>query len=131
MKPTVYVANAWSAPTYGSDFGKNTWGNTSAAAVPYRKKSYHSIVVPIVLATSARSNWLRSRSLPAELALSAIRTPPCEPDSRRHSERRRWVDALLRGGISAPLRAVLRGGAAPGPGRSLRAPRGITGRGSA
>src|SRR5262245_51593805 len=27
-------------------FGKKTVGNTSAAAVPYRKKSYHSMLVP-------------------------------------------------------------------------------------
>src|SRR5436305_1067765 len=37
----------------GSTSGKNRGRKTMAAAVPYRKKSYHSMVVPIVLATIA------------------------------------------------------------------------------
>src|SRR5437762_10727620 len=48
--PTVYVANAASVPTRGSNVGKYRRLKTRAAAVPYRKKSYHSIVVPIRLA---------------------------------------------------------------------------------
>src|SRR5262249_13719747 len=48
--------------------GKNTFGNTSAAAVPYRKKSYHSMVVPTVLATIARSRWVRTAGLGMALA---------------------------------------------------------------
>ena len=39
-----------SVPTSGSTVGKNSLLKTSAAAVPYRKKSYHSIVVPMKLA---------------------------------------------------------------------------------
>ena len=46
----------------GSAFGKNSSPKTSAAAVPYRKKSYHSIVVPMKL---ARATFLTSRTSPA------------------------------------------------------------------
>src|SRR3954453_3604949 len=51
--PTNWVPNDESVPARVDSPGKNTCGKTSAAAVPYRKKSYHSIVVPIVLATAA------------------------------------------------------------------------------
>src|SRR2546421_11408423 len=53
-KPTAYVLNASSVPTNGSNVGKNSLLNTSAAAVLYRKKSYHSIVVPMRLASATR-----------------------------------------------------------------------------
>jgi len=53
-KPTAYVVNASSVPTSGSKLGKNSLLNTSAAAVPYTKKSYHSSDVPIRLATITR-----------------------------------------------------------------------------
>jgi hypothetical protein len=49
-KPTPKVASAASVPMVGSTFGKNSLSKMSAAAVPYRKKSYHSIVVPTKLA---------------------------------------------------------------------------------
>jgi hypothetical protein len=49
-KPTPNVANAASVPTVGSAVGKNSSLKISAAAVPYRKKSYHSIAVPMKLA---------------------------------------------------------------------------------
>jgi hypothetical protein len=39
--------------------GQNSLGKTSAAAVPYRKTSYHSIAVPTVLASTARVTCLR------------------------------------------------------------------------
>ena len=39
-------------PISGSDSGKNSSPKTSAAAVPYRKKSYHSMVVPMKLAVA-------------------------------------------------------------------------------
>jgi hypothetical protein len=42
-------------PARGSRVGKKSWLKTSAAAVPYRKKSYHSIVVPMKLATTTRA----------------------------------------------------------------------------
>src|SRR5438876_11081518 len=51
-KPTAYVLKASSVPTNGSKVGKNSLLNTSAAAVLYRKKSYHSIDVPIRLASA-------------------------------------------------------------------------------
>src|SRR5438094_3038778 len=44
---------------YGSERGKNFCGKTSAAATPYRKKSYHSIEVPIADAITARMSWRR------------------------------------------------------------------------
>jgi FtsP/CotA-like multicopper oxidase with cupredoxin domain len=46
------VPNAASVPTSGSASGKKSSLKTSAAAVPYRKKSYHSIVVPMKLAVA-------------------------------------------------------------------------------
>jgi hypothetical protein len=49
-KPTANVPNADSVPTIGSTVGKNSRLNTSAAAVPQRKKSYHSMAVPMKLA---------------------------------------------------------------------------------
>ncbi|CAG7064346.1 hypothetical protein PICSAR18_02361 [Mycobacterium avium subsp. paratuberculosis] len=54
--PTANVANANSVPTKELSFGKNTLLKTSPAAVAYRKKSYHSTVVPSRLAaTTMRS----------------------------------------------------------------------------
>src|SRR5439155_5265266 len=38
--------------TIGSNVGKNSLLKISAAAVPYRKKSYHSMAVPIRLAVA-------------------------------------------------------------------------------
>ena len=52
--PTVYVPYAASVPASGANVGKNIWLKTSAAAVPYRKKSYHSMVVPAKLASATR-----------------------------------------------------------------------------
>src|ERR671916_662465 len=49
-KPTPYVAKASKVPPSGVASGKKSAPKTSAAAVPYRKKSYHSIAVPIKLA---------------------------------------------------------------------------------
>jgi hypothetical protein len=39
-------------PTIGSKVGKNSLLKITAAAVPYRKKSYHLIAVPIRLAVA-------------------------------------------------------------------------------
>src|SRR5450759_3975668 len=49
IKPTRKVNNARIVPTVGTDSGKKTLGKTRVASVPYRKKAYHSIAVPIVL----------------------------------------------------------------------------------
>src|SRR5215203_1464366 len=51
-KPTAYVENAASVPAVELNSGKNSSPKISAAAVPYRKKSYHSIAVPIKLASA-------------------------------------------------------------------------------
>src|SRR5215813_413174 len=60
--PTKYVENESSVPTNGSDCGKYFCGKTSAAATPYRKKSYHSIDVPTADATIARTICCRRRA---------------------------------------------------------------------
>src|SRR5215213_10314666 len=52
--PTPKVRNANNVPTTGSLFGKNSSPNTNAAAVPYRKKSYHSSADPILAARITR-----------------------------------------------------------------------------
>ncbi len=52
-----------SVPTAGSAWGKNNWPNTSAAAVPYMKKSYHSSAVP----TSAPMTTRRSSDAVTDL----------------------------------------------------------------
>ena len=55
-KPIQYVANDSSVACSGSEaLGKNTCGKTAAAATPYRKKSYHSTVVPTRLAATMRA----------------------------------------------------------------------------
>src|ERR1700712_6006101 len=53
-KPTPKVRKASSVPTTGSLLGKNSSPNTNAAAVPYRKKSYHSSAEPILAARITR-----------------------------------------------------------------------------
>ncbi len=53
-KPMKNTLKASSTPTIGSDLGKNSLPKTSAVTVPYSRKSYHSIVVPTVLAITAR-----------------------------------------------------------------------------
>jgi hypothetical protein len=50
MNPTKNVVYASNVPTNGSKFGKNNLLNTSGVTTPNKKKSYHSIVVPIALA---------------------------------------------------------------------------------
>src|SRR5215216_2415890 len=42
-KPTAAVLNEANTPATADDSGKNTAGKTSAAAVRYMKKSYHSM----------------------------------------------------------------------------------------
>jgi hypothetical protein len=52
-KPTAYTPKACSVPTSGSECGKKSGAKTSPVTVPYRKKSYHSMVVPTVDAMTA------------------------------------------------------------------------------
>src|SRR6266699_5668847 len=55
-KPTQKVAKAANWAASGESFGeKNSGPKTKAAAVPYRKKSYHSMDVPIQLAIATRT----------------------------------------------------------------------------
>lgn len=44
--PAQNVLNESSVPISAEESGKNTCGKTSAAAVPYKKKSYHSMELP-------------------------------------------------------------------------------------
>ena len=47
MKPTAKVLKEIISSTMGGkSCGKNALGKITAAAVPYRKKSYHSMLVP-------------------------------------------------------------------------------------
>jgi len=51
--PTAYVAKAAKVPTSGFSDGKNSLLRTTAAAVPYTMKSYHSSTVPTRAAMAA------------------------------------------------------------------------------
>src|SRR5919202_3457370 len=55
------MPNAFSVPVRGSFSGKKSRAKTRPLAVLYRKKSYHSMVVPMVLAMMARRSC-RARS---------------------------------------------------------------------
>ena len=59
-------------PTIGSLFGKNSSPNTSAAAVPYRKKSYHSSADPMQAAKITRKRG----ELVLTAELSVMVSPP-------------------------------------------------------
>src|SRR5262249_34175176 len=50
---------ACNVPINGSESGKNSFAKTKPVTVLYSKKSYHSIVVPIVLAINARRSCPR------------------------------------------------------------------------
>src|SRR3954470_15466887 len=50
---------ACNVPINGSEAGKNSFAKTSPVTVLYSRKSYHSIVVPIVLAINARRSCPR------------------------------------------------------------------------
>src|SRR3954447_11943210 len=69
--PTAYVPNAASVPLRGEKVGKNRTLKTSAAAVPYRKKSYHSMVVPIRLASATSRTEDDGRRAVAEADVKA------------------------------------------------------------
>src|SRR5918997_813117 len=51
-KPTAKVRYATRVPVIGSRFVKNSWLKTRPAAVPKMKKSYHSMVAPMELASA-------------------------------------------------------------------------------
>ena len=69
-KPAANVPKAASVPISGLEPGKNRSPNTRAAAVPYKKKSYHSMVVPMKLAATT----LRRLRLSSDLLLSSVET---------------------------------------------------------
>src|SRR5690349_15492652 len=78
------MPNACRVPTSGSDAGKYSFAKTSPVTVLYRKKSYHSIVVPIVLAITARRNWTPcSRSESGSVAIPAAVIEPSPKSERR------------------------------------------------
>src|SRR6476661_3463543 len=83
--PTNWVANDERVPARGDSPGKKTAGNTSAAAVPYRKKSYHSIVVPMVLATEALIRC--ERTVVDTSVVMATPLPRRRPDAGRSPTR--------------------------------------------
>src|ERR1700733_3304059 len=60
-KPTPNVAKASSVPVTGRNVGKNSRLKTRAAAVPYRKKSYHSMIVPATAAAASPASGSRDR----------------------------------------------------------------------
>src|SRR5580693_2617099 len=79
------MPKACNVPTRGSDSGKYSLAKTSPVTVLYRKKSYHSIVVPIVLAITARRNCTRcSSSVSASGAVLAVVIEAPPPGSRNH-----------------------------------------------
>src|SRR5664280_709328 len=67
--PTNRVAKEARTPMYGELPGKKSLGKISAAAVPYRKKSYHSMVVPTVLARTARRRWPSAIACACEVSI--------------------------------------------------------------
>src|SRR5579885_2311637 len=64
MKPTRKVVRDRSVATKGLNVGKKSLGKTSEAIVPYRKKSYHSMVVPSVLARMTGNIFRRENCSP-------------------------------------------------------------------
>lgn len=73
--PTAYVAKASIVPISGSSDGKNSLLNTSAAAVPYRKKSYHSTAVPVRLDPATIGKLVCVRRLVDLVLAVAMSTP--------------------------------------------------------
>jgi len=70
------VAKASSVPTAGSAPGKKSLGNTRPAAVPYKKKSYHSTLVPTRLeTTTVRSSDLETCGASVTVSVPLIATP--------------------------------------------------------
>src|SRR5215210_698791 len=98
-KPTAKVPKADSVPISGLEPGKNSSPKTSAAAVPYKKKSYHSIVVPMKLAaTTLRRLRLSSTFSASKRAATDDMwvSPPMRRSPRRIQGR---VDSLKPGAL--------------------------------
>src|SRR5271166_1104760 len=66
------MPNASRVPVSGSDLGKNSLAKTRPVTVPYRKKSYHSIAVPTVLAMTARVSCFLCSSSESVVPAAAI-----------------------------------------------------------
>ena len=64
---------AASVPASELKWGKNSLGNTSAAAVPYKKKSYHSTAVPMKLAKATCRMDLRCPTADRSNAVAVTR----------------------------------------------------------
>src|SRR3954471_6840261 len=96
-KPTNWVEKEARAPANSDCSGKKTFGNTRAAAVPYRKKSYHSMVVPTVLATTARRRCVRIRGSAALVVVLMVR-PSVVVD--------RWLSPVAQGTLDPFARRV-------------------------
>ena len=79
--PTPSVAKPASVPDAGESVTKNCVVNTSGTAVEKMKKSYHSIVVPIALATATRRSCVTST--PTVVAIGS----PCHSGRRETTSR--------------------------------------------
>src|SRR5262249_36333376 len=96
-KPTAKIPNACKVPTSGSELGKYSLANTSPVTAEQRRKSYHSMVVPIALAITARASCAavlrtlgRHRSVRHRAELHPIippSLPPLELGVRRAVQR--------------------------------------------
>src|SRR5436309_2928394 len=82
-KPTAKVRKDSIRPENGSTSGKKSFGKTRAAITPYRKKSYHSMVVPTVLATTASIRTLLSTGASDAVAGSIDASPIRDSLSRQ------------------------------------------------
>src|SRR5206468_12339006 len=95
-------------PASGSKVGKNSRLKINAAAVPYRKKSYHSIAVPMKLATATCTiEVLCPRSFLSSLCTLCLisvllNTENLPPNPIRGRERvQRWRESTMREAIMA------------------------------
>jgi hypothetical protein len=79
--PTAKVPNAARVPTSGSKVGKNSLLKTSAELVPYRKKSYHSVVVPMKLASATCPLDVRRSGTIPSLAAAPWLIRPSHPNA--------------------------------------------------
>src|SRR6266545_5412471 len=95
-KPIAYVRNASRVPVSGSAVGKKSLLNTSAAAELYRKKSYHSIVVPTRLAPTTLTSFRFMGKENHNLRISgdgSVRGPAAVDRKRRAGQRGRVLAA--------------------------------------
>src|SRR5919109_5447578 len=131
MKPTKLEPKASRMPVLGSVWGTNCELSTSAAAMPYRKKSYHSIDVPIVEAITARWSCARvtccSACIPPILPAECVQPKTVSAGWNQGKQDRRGVagivddrllgaaqlgvgaDRMARVGVAIPPRETARG----------------------